>query len=238
PAEPAPAVTLTDWDPEGERKVAAAALYAVSELPDRQLARMVDEMSDEERLSLIAALVGERSNRRHKPGRAMERTTYRFDVVCDFGAFRDLQRHRLMTIEWQRLGTRLGFDLPDDLVEAGVKERFIRVMDEAGVLYERLRGELGPDVAQYAVPFAYNIRFVMEMNARQAFHLLELRTQPAGHPTYRAVCAEMHRQIAEVAGHRTLAAAMTYVDYGSVDLERLEGERRAAARREASAATV
>lgn len=238
PAEPSTAVTLTDWDPEGERKVAAAALYAVSELPDRQLARMVDEMSDEERRRLIAALVGERSNRRHKPGRAMERTTYRFDVVCDFGAFRDLQRHRLMTIEWQRLGTRLGFDLPDDLVEAGIKEQFIRVMEDAGVLYERLRGELGPDVAQYAVPFAYNIRFVMEMNARQAFHLLELRTQPAGHPTYRAVCAEMHRQIAEVAGHRTLAAAMSYVDYGSVDLERLEGERRAAARREASAATV
>jgi thymidylate synthase ThyX len=89
------------------------------------------------------------------------------------------------------------------------------------------------DVAQYVVPFAYNIRFVVEMNARQAFHLLELRTQPAGHPTYRAVCAEMHRQIAEVAGHRALAAAMSFVDYSSVELERLEGERRAASRRQA-----
>ncbi len=231
----APAVTLTDWDPQGELKVAAAALYAVSELPDRQLTEIVQAMSDDERHRIITALVGERGNRRHKPGRAMERISYRFDVVCDFGAFRDLQRHRLMTIEWQRLGTRLGYDLPDDLVEAGLDAPFASIMDEAANIYERVRDQLGADVAQYVVPLAYNIRFVMEMNARQAFHLLELRTQPAGHPSYRAICAEMHRQIAEVAGHRSLAEAMCFVDYGSVDLERLEGERRAAARRESAA---
>jgi thymidylate synthase ThyX len=90
---------------------------------------------------------------------------------------------------------------------------------------------LGADVAQYVVPFAYHIRFVMEMNARQAFHLVELRTQPAGHPSYRAVCAEMHRQIAEVAGHRGIADAMKFVDYSSVDLERLDSERKAERRR-------
>ncbi|HUO46402.1 MAG TPA: FAD-dependent thymidylate synthase [Acidimicrobiia bacterium] len=232
--DPSPAVTLTDWDPEGEVKVAAAALYAGSELPDSQLLAIARAMSDNERRRVIEALVGQRANRRHKPGRAMERTTYRFDVTCDFGAFRDLQRHRMMTIEWQRLGTRLGYDLPDDLVEAGVDSAFDRVMDRGGELYETVRSQCGADVAQYMVPFAFNIRFVMEMNARQAFHLLELRTQQAGHPSYRAVCAEMHRQISNVAGHRALASAMSYVDYGSVDLERLEGERRAAARREAA----
>ena len=230
--EPGPQVTLTDWDPDGEVKVVAAALYAGSELTDGRLLQIAREMTPEERAGVLAALVGDRANRRHKPGRPMERTYYRFDVLCDFGAFRDLQRHRLMTIEWQRLGARLGYDLPSDLVEAGLDEPYLEVLHGAADLYEIARAELGMDAAQYIVPFAYNIRFVVEMNARQAFHMLELRTQPAGHPTYRAVCAEMHRQIADVAGHRALATAMSFVDYSSVGLERLEGERRAASRRQ------
>jgi thymidylate synthase ThyX len=230
--EPAPQVTLTDWDPEGEVKVVAAALYAGSELSDARLLEIARGMTAEERTGILTALIGDRTNRRHKPGRPMERTYYRFDVLCDFGAFRDLQRHRLMTIEWQRLGARLGYDLPSDLIDAGLDEPYLEVLHGAADLYETARAELGIEVAQYVVPFAYNIRFVVEMNARQAFHMLELRTQPAGHPTYREVCAEMHRQIAEVAGHRALAEAMSFVDYSSVELERLEGERRAASRRQ------
>jgi thymidylate synthase ThyX len=232
--DPAPAVTLTDWDPEAETKLAAAALYAVSELPDAQLLELARRLTPEERRRVIDGLVGERENRRHKPGRAMERTAYRFDVVCDFGAFRDLQRHRMMTIEWQRLTARLGHDTPDDVVEAGHGPAWRSAMERAGELSEAIRAALGADVAQYAVPFAANIRFVVEMNARQAFHLLELRTQPAGHPAYRRVCAEMHRQIAEVAGHRAIAGAMRYVDHSDVELERLDAERRAEARRQAA----
>ena len=176
-------------------------------------------------------MVGERSNRRHKPGRAMERTAYRFDVLCDFGAFRDLQRHRMLTLEWQRLGTRLGYDTPPDIVEAGHAPAWVGVMDRAGELYEKTRDQLGADVAQYVVPFAFNIRFMMEMSPREAFHLIELRTQPAGHIAYRRVCQEMHRQIRDVAGHHLVAEAMKYVDYSDVDLERLQSERRAEAKR-------
>jgi thymidylate synthase ThyX len=225
------AVTLVDWDPEAEIKLAAAALYPGSELSERQLLDHVSAMSFEERATVLAELFGERRNRRHKPGRALERSSYRFDVMCDFGAFRDLQRHRLMTIEWQRLSTRLGYDLPSDLDDVGLGPDFRRVMDRAGELYEETRAMLGSDVAQYVVPFAFNIRFVMEMNARQAFHLIELRTQPAGHPAYRRVGLEMHRLIDQVAGHHAIAAAMRFVDYSEVDLERLESERRAEKRR-------
>jgi thymidylate synthase ThyX len=162
----------------------------------------------------------------------MERTTYRFDVTCDIGAFRDLQRHRLMTLEWQRYTTRLGYDLPPEVEDLGFADAWDRVMDDSGDFYELLRDDLGPDVAQYVVPFAYNIRFVMEMNPRQAFHLIELRSQAAGHPAYRRVAHEMHHAIREVAGHRLIADAMTHVDYSDVDLERLEGERKAERRRE------
>jgi thymidylate synthase ThyX len=232
PSDVGPSVTLVDWDPDAEVKVAAAALYAVSELPDADLLEAVHAMSETERAALIASLVGDRENRRHKPGRPMERTTYRFDVTCDIGAFRDLQRHRLMTLEWQRYTTRLGYDLPPEVEDLGFADAWDRVMEDSGDFYEALRDDLGPDVAQYVVPFAYNIRFVMEMNPRQAFHLIELRSQAAGHPAYRRVAHEMHHAIREVAGHRLIADAMTYVDYSDVDLERLEGERKAERRRE------
>ncbi len=225
---PAPAaeVTLTDWDPDAERKLAAAALYSVSELPDAKLRETVDGMSSEQVTELVASMVGERRNRRHKPGRALERSYYRFDVVCDFGAFRDLQRHRMMTIEWQPLTTRLGHERPEELADAGLDGLWDRTLEEAGEFYERVRTSLGRQVAQYAVPFAYHIRFMMEMNARQALHLIELRTQPAGHPNYRRVCIEMHRQIAEVAGHTRIANAFKYLNTDGVDLERLEAGRR------------
>jgi thymidylate synthase ThyX len=232
PGDLGPSVTLVDWDPDAELKIAAAALYAVSELPDADLLDIVRAMSQEERAALIASLVGDRENRRHKPGRPMERTTYRFDVTCDIGAFRDLQRHRLMTLEWQRYTTRLGYDLPPEVDDLGLSDDWDRVMDDSRDLYEGVRDDLGPDVAQYVVPFAFNVRFVMEMNPRQAFHLIELRSQAAGHPAYRRVAHDMHHAIREVAGHTLLADAMTHVDYSDVDLERLEGERKAERRRE------
>ena len=165
----------------------------------------------------------------------MERTSYRFDVVCDFGAFRDLQRHRLMSIEWQRLSTRLGFDTPTDIVDAGHRTVWAEAMDRSRGMYERIREQHGADVAQYVVPFAANIRFVMEMNARQAYHLIELRSQPAGHTAYRRVAHEMARLIDEVAAHHAIAAGMEFVDYTDVDLERLEAERAAERRRAARA---
>lgn len=231
PSDEGASVTLTDWDPDAELKIAAAALYAASELPDSDLREMVSQMPEGERARIFTSMIGDRRNRRHRPGRAMERTAYRFDVKCDIGAFRDLQRHRLMTLEWQKYSTRLGYDIPADLRLQGLTDRWTTVMDDAGELYEKVRDDLGDDVAQYVVPFAYNVRFIMEMNPRQAFHLIELRSQSAGHPAYRHVAHEMHRAIKEVAGHRLIADAMTFVDYSAVDLERLESERRSEQKR-------
>ena len=231
--EPRDLVTLTDWDPDAETKLVAAALYAASDLPDGQLAAIAQRMSSEEKAKIIAAYVGDRSNRRHKPGRGMERSYYRFDILCDYGGFRDLQRHRLLTLEWQSLSTRLGYDVPAELTEVtpSLLGKWNEAMERAGTFYEKVRGSLGIDVAPYVVPFAFNVRFVMQMNAREAFHLIELRTQPSGHRSYRQVCQDMHRQIREVAGHHLIANAMRFVDYSDPDLERLESERRAEERR-------
>ncbi len=224
-------MTLTEFDPEGEIKVVAAALYAAADLPDDQLLDIARRMSPDERASLLRAYVGERSNRRHKPGRAFERTSYRFDVLTDYGAFRDLQRHRLLTLEWQPLTTRHGYTEPAAIEEAGALDDWRAVMDESRDLYEALASARLEAVAPYAVAMAYRIRFYMDMNAREAMHVVELRTAPQGHPAYRRVCQLMHRAIADTAGHRAIADAMRFADHSEVELERLQAERAREAKR-------
>ncbi|HET6770873.1 MAG TPA: FAD-dependent thymidylate synthase, partial [Actinomycetota bacterium] len=229
--ESQPEVVLTDFDPEGEVKLTAAALYAITDLPDDQLLEIARRMSMEERAQVLKAYVGERTNRRHKPGRALERTGYRFDITCDYGAFRDLQRHRLLTIEWQELSPRHGYELPPEIEPAGALEDWTRTTAESAALWEELRSQGLQSAAQYAVSMAFRIRFVMQMNAREAMHMIELRTTPQGHPVYRRVCQQMHQLIAERAGHRAIAEAMRYADHSRVELERLEAERRTEAKR-------
>jgi hypothetical protein len=226
-----PEVTLTDFDPEGELKVVAAALYSISNLPDDQLLAAARAMSAEDRAALLRAYAGSRANRRHKPGRAFERTGYRFDVLADYGAFRDLQRHRMLTVEWQPLSPRHGYTEPAAIEEAGALEDWRRVMDQSAELYEDLCAARLSDVAPYAVVMAYRVRFYMDMNAREAMHVIELRTAPQGHPAYRRICQAMHRLIGERAGHRAIAAAMRFADHSEVALERLEAERAAERRR-------
>ena len=157
-------------------------------------------MSPDDRAALLRAYVGERANRRHKPGRAFERTSYRFDVLADYGAFRDLQRHRLLTLDWQPLSARHGYIEPAAIEEAGALADWRAVMEQSAELYEQLIAQGLRDVAPYAVVMAYRVRFYMDMNAREAMHVIELRTSPQGHPSYRRVCQLMHRAIADTAG--------------------------------------
>ena len=228
--EPRPEVTLTDWDPDGEVKVVAAALYAASRLPDDQLLAVARKLDPEERRQVLEAYVGRRENRRHKPGRAFERTVYRFDVLGDYGACRDLQRHRLLTLEWQPLSTRHGYVTPEELGAAGALREWTRVMEDSAALHEALATRT-PGAAPYAVAMAYRVRFYMELNAREAMHMIELRTAPQGHPAYRRVCQAMHRLIAEQAGHPALAGAMRHTDHSGAEGGRLEAERAAERRR-------
>lgn len=227
-----PAVQLLDWDPDGEVKLVTAMLYSHTHVAESVLEQRVRSMTVDERLAVIRAYVGERANRRHKPGRALERLTYRFDILADYGAFRDLQRHRMLSIEWQQLSPRHGFTRPEAVDLAGCAERFDEAMERSASLHDAL-AERFPSQAAYAVSLAYKVRFYFHLNAREAMHLLELRTTPQGHPAYRVVGQEMHRLIAEQAGHRAVAEAMRFVDHApEPTLERLEAERRAESRRQ------
>jgi thymidylate synthase ThyX len=124
--------------------------------------------------------------------------------------------------------------LPDDVVSAGLEDVFREAMQRSEALWSRLQPDL-PDESQYAVCFAYRVRSVMQLNAREAMHLIELRSSPQGHVSYRRIAQEMWRQIRDVAGHRAIAGAMTFVDFAEVDLERLQAERRAEGKRQLQA---
>jgi thymidylate synthase ThyX len=237
PAVAGPEVTLVDWDPQAEVKVVTAMLYPYSHLSEEELAARAQAMSVPRRLEVMGTYAGERLNRRHRPGRALERSDYRFDVISDYGAFRDLQRHRLLTIEWQGLTPYHGYTMPEAVTAAGGAQAYAEVMSRSAALYEALGEYFGPTVAAYAVTLAHRVRYSVQLNARAAMHMLELRTTPQGHAEYRDVCQQMHRLISEKAGHRALAEMMRFVDHSGEQgepghsLGRLEAERRAEARR-------
>jgi thymidylate synthase ThyX len=228
-----PAVRLVDFDPDGEVRVAAHALWPASGRGLAEVRARVERMSAAERAAVIAAYAGERRDRRHRPGRALEATSYTFEIVCDYGAYRDLQRHRLLTLQAQPLTPDLGYEVPDEVADAGGAERYAASQAACAALYREL-AESFPAEAAYAVTLAHRIRFTMTMNAREAMHLIELRSQPQGHESYRWVAREMHRLIAEEAGHAAIAASMRFLDSSRPVAGRLAAERRHEERRRRS----
>jgi len=208
-----------------EENLLAACLYEASNLPEEELRAGVSALDADERARLIAELVGDRANRRHKPGRGWEALRYRFEVSSDYGAFRDLQRHRLLTCQWQTLGCELGAEVPEEVEAAGFGDAYREGLELSQAEYERLRAEGLEELAPYAVSLQYRIRYVLDLSAREAMHLIELRSGREGHPAYRAIALEMLDQIEEI--HPAVAAAMTYADRETESrLERLQGELR------------
>lgn len=232
PCDDADDVELVDFDPDAEVKLITAMLYPSTHLSERQIAAHVANMTTTERIDAVNAYVGERVNRRHKPGRALERVDYRFDILTDYGAFRDLQRHRMCTIEWQQLSPRHGYVRPEAVDAAGLTSSFDAVMERSHALYDALV-EPFPAQAPYAVSLAYRVRFSVQLNAREAMHLIELRSTPQGHPAYRKVAQRMHSLIANSAGHQAVAALMRHVDLSDdPPLGRLQAERNAERKRQ------
>jgi thymidylate synthase ThyX len=208
-----------------EEELLAALLYESTSTGEEDALRAVFLLDPAERVALLRELIGERENRRHRPGRGFETLTYRFEIVSDYGAFRDLQRHRLLTCQWQRLTPELGADVPHEVVAAGLGGEYERALEVSRNEYGRLRGQGLVEEAPYALCLAFRIRYVLELDARAALHLIELRSGREGHPSYRAVAHEMRRAIAGV--HPNVAAAMQFVDDSTEErLERLLSEMR------------
>ncbi|HZO05687.1 MAG TPA: FAD-dependent thymidylate synthase, partial [Solirubrobacterales bacterium] len=195
--EAAPSVELLHVDGSEEDLLASCLFEAASASETEVLAR-IDVLDSEERAQLLAALAGDRANRRHRPGRGFEALRYRFEIVSDYGAFRDLQRHRMLTCQWQRLTPDLGADVPEEVVEAGVGGEFERALEISQGEYERLATAGLTELAPYALSLAFRIRYTLDLNAREAMHLIELRSGREGHPGYRAVAHALHAEIGRV----------------------------------------
>ena len=230
-----PAVRLLAAEGSEERLL-AALLYEAASCSEEEAVAAVRALLPDERAAMLAELVGERRNRRHRPGRGLESLRYRFEIVSDYGAFRDLQRHRILTVQWQTLTPELGAGEPDELEEAGVADAYREGLRRSRAEYARLVDAGRPELAPYALSLGYRIRYVLDMNARVAMHLIELRSGREGHPSYRAVAHALHAEIARV--HPAVAAAMTHVDEDTEPrLERILAEIRTHARQAATTAS-
>jgi thymidylate synthase ThyX len=225
---PGPSVRLLRAEGD-EEDLLAALLFESAETSEEAIREAVARLDSDERAELLADLVGTRANRRHRPGRGLEALRYRFEIVADYGAFRDLQRHRMLTVQWQPLTPDLGAGVPEQVELAGCGDEYRRALEISAGEFERLRDRGLGHAAPYALCLGYRIRFILDMNAREAMQLIELRSGREGHPSYRAVAHELHAQIAAV--HPSVAAAMLHVDRQTEPrLERILSEMRSHAR--------
>jgi thymidylate synthase ThyX len=226
PLGPAVRLLSVDGDEDG---LLAALLFEAAGTSEEEARSAVRALPPDERAAMLAELVGERRNRRHRPGRGFEALRYRFEVVSDYGAFRDLQRHRMLTVQWQTLGPDLGAGVPEELEDAGVADLYREGLERSRAEHARIVEAGHPELAPYALCLGYRIRYVLDMNAREAMHMIELRSGREGHPAYRAVAHALHAEIARV--HPAVAAAMTFVDRDTEPrLERILSEIRAHAK--------
>ncbi len=219
------AVTLVDFWPKNELLLVADMLYEHSNLSLEELQTIVSDWSYKRKAEVFKAYMGERLNRRHRPGRALEKAHYSWDLVCDYGIFRDLQRHRMVDdMNWQQLTPRYGYDVPKLIEEAGLTEQFQACFDISLKLYGAMQRAGYQLEAQYATLLGHKMRWKVTYNARQAFHMHELRTTSQGHPGYRKLVLQMHEKLAEV--HPLLAEAMSFVNTDEdPELTRLAAER-------------
>jgi thymidylate synthase ThyX len=215
-----------------EVKVASAVLYEQADgRPLEKVMRYVKSMSSQDRHSIIRTYTQYRENRRQRPGRAYEMVDCTFELITNFGMFRDMHRHRVLTLERQLLSTRHGYDMPGEIKGAGLAKEFAECMSSSRDAYEAIAKEM-PEEAQYVVNFAYRYPYFMKMNLREACHLIELRTVPQGHPDYRQVCQEMYRQLQKA--HPVLAEGIKFADMNSYRLERFDAEKRTEKKRQES----
>ncbi len=219
------AVRLSSHWPHNELDIVADMLYEHTNLSLQELQTEITAWPYAKKAEVIHTYMGERLNRRHKPGRALEKIHYNWDLICDYGIFRDLQRHRMVDdLEWQQLTPRFGFDVPELVEEAGLSDLYERCFDLSAELYSYLQANSYALEAQYATLLGHKMRWKMTYNAREAFHFHELRTSPQGHPGYRKLVQQMHEKVAEV--HPLLAEAMKFVNQGEdPELTRLAAER-------------
>ena len=214
---------LVEWDVDAEDRIVASLLYKYSTLPYEEIKKKVSVLPSVRKLEIIKKAVSKRKVRQHRLVRAFENTYYKFDIVTNFGAYRYLQRHRMMTQERQRLTTELGFDVPADLEAAKLEKPYLDAAGKIDKLYGQIKKRY-PDQAQYVVMMGNRIRWYQFQNLRELTWEAELRTGRQGHPDYRIIEHQKVEAVKKV--HPVLIEALKFVDYRVYNLARRESEKR------------
>lgn len=208
---------------EAEIKVASAILYEQADGQSlEKISQYIRSLPAYDRKKIIQTYTKLRANRRQRPGRAFEMVEYTFEMFTNFGMFRDLHRHRILTMERQLLSTRHGYDIPAEIIKLGIDKDFKDCMYKCNEVYEMISRKY-PTEAQYVVNLAYKYPYFVKLNLREACHMIELRTIPQGHPDYRKVCQKMYKQIKHV--HPMLSKGIKFVDLKKYELERFFAEK-------------
>ena len=217
---------LVDFEAESRaiNKVVAGILYEQSSgISYQKILSNAKKMPKNKKNQIIEDFSKLRKNRRHRPPRAFEMVEYTFDLINNFGMFRDFHRHRVLTMERQLLTTQHGFKMPDEVSILGIDKDFEDCMYKSKEVFDMIRKKYPPQ-AQYVVNFAYNYPYFMRLNLREACHLIELRTVPQGHVDYRNVAQNMFKEIKNI--HPNLSKIIKFVDLKKYELERFESEKR------------
>ena len=215
-----------------DKVIAALAYEHSSGVAYSDIHSGMGRMTAGEKAKIIDSLARHRKNRRHRPPRAFEMTGYTFDLINNFGMFRDIHRHRVLTMGRQLLTTSHGYDMPPILDEMGAGREFRECMENTDHVFKMI-SQKHPQQAQYVVNFAYRYPYFIHVNLREATHLIELRTAPQGHFDYRRVAYEMYEQIRHV--HPTLSRIIKFANKSGLHLARFEAEKRLAEKRSKSA---
>ena len=194
-----------------------------------QVRGIVKSLSEERRKQIFDTYIGSRESKRDRPGRALEYGyPIQFDILAGFAEYRDLQRHRMLTQQRQDLGIDLGYSVPEEIEEIGMGEKVQECFERTESLHRDLKKAGMEQEAQYATLFNHYIRWNVGMNLRELGHLVELRTQKAGHPKYRRTAQMMARQYLN--RHPEMEPVLHYVDYNDYDggITRADQEARTA----------
>lgn len=212
------AVVLSDYHPSNESQL-------IRNLPFMSGLVAPDNLTDGEESEILNAYSGVRMNRRHRLGRMIEQAVYTFCMRTGYAEFRDLQRHRLVSaFEWLTLSGGDDYDVPAAIVLHGLEEKFRESFKQSSRIEEWFQYSYGPVLAQYATLFGHKMDWTWTVNLRELMHIVELRTQPAGHPAYRKLCQQMYDAVAAV--HPKLAATISFINKGEdPELTRLAAER-------------
>ena len=219
-------VRLIDYtdSKDAEVKIVSAILYENAHGQSlHDIIKLVESFPQERRNEIILAYTKFRENRRHRPGRAFEMAEYLFEMFTNFGMFRDLHRHRILTIERQLLSTKHGYDIPNEIIDSGIDKDFRDCMYLSDNLYQNIAKTM-PIEAQYAVNFAYRYPYFIKINLRELYHMIELRTSAQGHPDYRYVCQQIYKKINDI--HPILTKGMKFVNLNEYKLGRFDTEKR------------